>query len=748
MPTPGNNITNYLRVKTAFNSLKSTIFGGKPIDNFDLRINRAITRISKQRTNKDILNQSETLRSVMTKGLNSSSFDHNLMLNFLQNQEVITRYSRYINAEELCYSIPQCARALSVLSNSIISPDTITKDSIQILGSELDSELEKKAISDLKSIRKVLEIDDLIGDIISDTLKLGDQFIEICDYKSGEVPITQSLLTEQRIRKNNGNHTELNIAELTKPVEITRHVLKENGEYEEKKQKIKITIVEDVEKPLSEDDQRILKEANNDLGSTDQKMAKPLINVRLIKHDPRRVIKIQSIKYKLNLGYLVIPGNTMFLSGVGTPTIPGYQTSASTVTGSLAVDYNAIYGMDDMYLQTMKIIKKYIEDNSEDLSIEKDELIILLKNAIKDMDNNNIQEIKFRYVPPERMQHFYLNLTPNFPYGESIFQRIMFGGKLLIALEAAVTMKRVTDSSEKRIIYLEANAPRNIRTVMTDMQEAFKRRKYSVDTMANVASIPSMITSFEDIYLPMHNGKKYVEFDMLAPAVNVQQATDDLKYFRDKILSGLDVPAAFLNVEENLSNKSILAHESSMFAETILAYQKVFSKHLKSMFSNIYKFVFQELLPKEIQITFPAPKSLQMEKTAENMEVLQRIVQAGQGLKIPEDYLINKYVDKDEEEIDNIMARAILKPASLDQILQQQQSGGMGGGMDMGGGMGGPEPPQGPPPPQGQQGPPPPGGQPMQESYARKIQTRGSLTQAESRLREQLHKKLGHKPVD
>ena len=94
------------------------------------------------------------------------------------------------------------------------------------------------------------------------------------------------------------------------------------------------------------------------------------------------------------------------------------------------------------------------------------------------------------------------------------------------------------------------------------------------------------------------------------------------------------------------------------------------------------------------------------------------------------------------------MARAILKPASLDQILQQQQSGGMGGGMDMGGGMGGPEPPQGPPPPQGQQGPPPPGGQPMQESYARKIQTRGSLTQAESRLREQLHKKLGHKPVD
>lgn len=710
------NTMPYMRIKNALNTLKSTIFG-RPVDNFDIRINKALNRVSRHVTNKEILNYSETMKSVLTNSISSNKFDNNIMLNILQNQETQYRWGRYSNAEEIVYCIPHCSRALNVLSNSIISPDSITKDSIKILGGDLSNREQEEFISNLKTIREVLEIDDMIGDVISDTLKYGDQFVEIADFKSEEIPITQSLLlaeSEVLDQTNPKDAARLNhlkediLSSNNKKFPIKYKILKE-GELVEEKKDLKLTLTIDHEYKNNLNENKNLSESDILLEKNASKKRDSLVNIqdlRLIVHDIKRVIKIQTKRQTLNLGYLVLPQGGMYSASLQSPSLPGFQSNSATgstagIGSSSAYDYGNMFGLDAVYLEIIKMIKKYVRDTSE-IEINKQELLKMLEIAIRDMDDNNGPELRVRYVSPERMQHFYITNKTFYPYGESIFQKISFGAKLLIALESAVTMKRISQSTETRLISVESNAPRQVATIINALKDAMYRRKFSLDTMGSVGSIPSMLTSFETIYLPMHNNKKYVEFDTLNPSMNVHEATEELKYFRDQILSGLDVPAAFLNVEENLSNKSILAHESSMFAETILAYQKTFSKHLKFLFSKVYNYVYGQNLPKDVSITFPAPKFLEMEKAAEATEVVSRIVQAGEALNIPKEYFINKYLDIDYDDLNKFLVGKMVRPPEpIDAANQQSQSGQPGGMMpgdqEYGGNAGIPEQGFGPP---------------------------------------------------
>jgi hypothetical protein len=292
-------------------------------------------------------------------------------------------------------------------------------------------------------------------------------------------------------------------------------------------------------------------------------------------------------------------------------------------------------------------------------------------------------EMKIRYVPPERMEHFEINNQTFFPYGESIFHKVMFNCKLLIALETAITIKRISDSSEKRIMYIEASSNRKVRNVIEEIKESLKRRKHSVDKFDQISSIPSMITSYEDFYVPQIRGQKTVEFDTLPASVQIQQIVYELKFFRDTIIGALEVPPAYLGSEEGLSNKAALAHESALFAETILSYQKSFTKHLFSLYNKIFRLVNndEKRIPTNINITFPPPKMLQTEKENEHYQMVSQLITTLKEFGIPMEYLKKKYLNFDWSEIDkfetntNLDTKSEPKPDPFEDT-----GGGLGGG--------------------------------------------------------------------
>lgn len=647
----------------------------KVLDQIDVILNRVEDTI----INKNSMNYAELVRKTMSSVISNDTFQ-NVSSDVFMSYDIFDRLVRYANAEEICDFIPYCARALKVIADETLAPDKITKDVINFLEEAKTSDRSNVSLSRIRSINKTLNLEEYLHEIVYETLKLGDQFVEVCDYMDEDVPITQSLLMESenggtRLPKNFFNHDgtlneqlveqEISMIEPI-PIEYPVYMEGKNGRVIEDVRKIDVTPVI-VEASAKKENEKI------DIGQ-----------LRLILHDPRFVIKLQTKRYKLNLGYLILPrpsdgvfGSNMLAPGRSTGSM-GCSSSNTIHTGMLTQRFRDFVGVDKIYSDVIDTIKKHI--GNKDLTVDKKEIMTLLTRAIKDFDSERNLRFIIRYVPPDRMQHFGINTRRFFPYGEGIFFKTSFSAKLLIAFETALAIKRVSDSSDKRVIYVETGIPRNVRSLIEEIKEAHKKRKFSLDTMGNIGSIPSMVTSYEDYYLPQNKGKRYVEFDTIPNPINLRDIADELKLFRDNLVASLEVPPSYLNLEENLSNKSALSFENALFARTIVSYQTRLSKPLNSLFSKIYRLVYGEPLPIGVKATFPPPTMLELERETEHIEVISRLINSLKEFGIPLEYLKRKYLPFDWKEVEKYDNLGKIDEKSGDKPPDDMGMSGMGGG--------------------------------------------------------------------
>lgn len=615
--------------KLNLNKLKKTI----GIEDKGDKIDKVLSKLDNNLINKDFSNTLDMVKKHISDSISDESpqLFNNVLPTIMNMWENRSRLYRYVNYDEIVDSIPYCSRALNVLSSEIVAPDDITKQSVTILEHNkkmIDEETYKDELSFLRNIKDDLDVEDMILDIVSDTLKYGDQFIEIMNIESGDKAVTQSFLTESN------DYSE-------KPINSARNNVTIMKEGKEVSVNIELEIVESSRK---EDK----KNKDNKKEPTD------LDKIRLIKHDPRFIIKIQSKKYRTCLGYLVLPNSEWSSDLLSNPGSMGAQQSkvSSTMSYNGAYsDYSNMQGINKIYRSMLDIVKRHL-GSSKEPHINKNETINILSNFIKGIENLENGKIVVRYVPVDNMEHFALNNGKFFPYGESIFNKSMFQAKMLIALMAATTIKRLTDSTDRRIVYVETSRGRYERNYIQEVKDALQKKKISLDSFGSIASIPSMLTTFEHIFIPQIHGKRPVEFGELPRAVNIRDLSDELKYFRDVLVASLDVPPSYIGLEENNSTKNTLSQESVVFARTVVAYQKFFSKHMKKLFEKIYKYTNENPLKGEFLIAFPPPKFLQIEILSEHLDAGARIIDNLERYGVPKDLSKKKYLSIDWDEVE------------------------------------------------------------------------------------------------
>lgn len=621
---------------SSIKNIVKSIFGSRNLSSLD-SVDTTLRNMSDKISSSSSASYAELMRDAISNNIDSSIFNSK-NYNLLESEETKSRLTRYYNAEEIVNYIPYCARALKVIADGIVSPDNITKDVIQIIRSNKLLEQDENKIADIKKIITELNMDEHILNIVPETLKKGDFFVEFCNYKTDDVPITKTLLSE-----DSNDFMDYKITPFT--------FIMENDKKEDCKIEVEVELLVEFDK---ENTLELINEDNIEI--PENKPKKPtednhsLNDIKLILHDPGLVVKLQTKKYSLNLGYLILPTNQ---SG---------SDPLSTLKYSMNMSSDNSTVIETLYKDVIKIVSKYV--NANDLKIDKKEVMDLLKKAIIDTEDEtpNKKKVQIRYVPPNRMEHFTLDSQTFFPYGESIFYKLTFPAKMLIALETALTIKRLSDSSEKRIFYIEAGGlPRNVRNMIEEIKMMMKKRRHSIDSLGNISSIPSTITTFEDYYIPTNGGKRYVEFDKLDKTTDIRDVTEELKFLRDNLVAGLNVPPPFLSIEENLSNKSALSHENSIFTESLISHQLNFSKHLQSLVGKIFKYTRKEELPLGISITFAPPKVLQFERESEQVDVASRMIQTLSEYDIPKEYLVKKYLPNiDWEEVEKFRVESKL----------------------------------------------------------------------------------------
>lgn len=683
-------------LNTRLNKIKDILVGknSKSLD----KIDDIIDDLSKSVLNKDRMNYIDIIKDKITQSI-TGRYDNplkDLDSTLLQDIENRTRLKRYINSEEIIDNIPYASSAIQILADETVSPDDITKQSIQFLNTNIMSEEEKKDL-DLDYIRKInesLNIDDLLSDIVYNTMKYGDQFVEICDIKSKEAPITQALLSE-------GSSQEY-VNDLKKIQEdpIKFEYLQENTENHQSIKKsfnLKLEVYMDkldtVDVSELSNDGSITKRRKREIDRKNEEFVN-INNVRLVMHDPAYVIKIQSKRFRLCLGYLVLP---KYESTVGLdPSGCSSSASSSALYSPMGIGSNIptiLSGVDTLYLKLIKIIKKYT--HNDDLSINKNETQDILNRVVREIEDAGDSVLRIRFVSSEQMEHFVTTNLRFYPYGESILYKSFFSAKLLILQEVATAMKRMSDSIDRRIWKVETGLSRQAKNSIDTLKQALKKRKISLDTFGSISTIPSMLTAYEDLYVPVTKGKAFVDTETMSPTTNSRDAAEELKFFRDSFVASLRVPPSYIGLEENTTNKANLSQQSQIFARVIISTQKTFSKHLSGLFRKIYKFTKKKPMPKII-ITLPPPKLLQVEIMAEHVRTSKEIIDSLDELDIPKEYSKKKYLNFDWDDLDRFKAKQKLedkgKPKEIkpeDQLYGTGLGGGGFGGNSFGTDIGG-----------------------------------------------------------
>jgi hypothetical protein len=697
------NNSGIKRISKALADIRLNLISSRDYSKIDSEIDRSIDKLTVSDLNVNTINYAETMKQYMTKSIDTNSINKEVTANILNTPETLARFGRYSNAEEVIYNIPQCSRALKVLASGILSPDNVTKTSLSILASEdSDADNVKEILNNIKLINKEIKFEDFLDTAITETLKYGDKFIEICSYKSKEIPITQSMYLQERIiYESTGRvgeppqkmRTKIHNVQYDEP---TQFLNEDDVQYFNKfNKKVYLNIVEDGSPNELNFSQSLLheKRSRRNRKAKEEKLFENIEEVRLIQHDPRRVVKLQTERFKVNLGYLILPEGSEDMAGLGMVGMSstaggGYSSGGATPIAS-GLQNDVFKGVEGLYVDLIKMIKRHV--NSNDLKVNKKEMKEMLARLVKDLETDSDKsEIKIRYVPPERMEHFMINDRIHFPYGEGIFEKTMHAAKELIALKTAVTVRRITDAVDKRVIYIESTMARNSRNIMTSFREALRKRKFTMNSLSNISTIPSQMTNFEDYILTQKNGKRSVEFDTIPTTSSIRDIAEELKFFRDELVSSLDVPPAFIGIEENVNGKSTLAHESALFAETILSYQKVFNIHIFRFFNNLHKLLYGRSVPDTINITLQPPKMLAISTELEHLETVSRIMELSTSLGIEKETLRKRYVPVDWEEEEDVKVKDQLNKRgeaskkSDDDIFGGGMMGGMGG-MGMGG---------------------------------------------------------------
>jgi hypothetical protein len=251
-------------------------------------------------------------------------------------------------------------------------------------------------------------------------------------------------------------------------------------------------------------------------------------------------------------------------------------------------------------------------------------------SRLEGLDPENPEYVKFliesstsehRYKSTERsatreelenyeVAHFRLLSDSNYlPYGKSQVEGGRKIYKQLTLMEDAMLIHRIMRAPEKRIFKLDIGniPPAEVDNYMQQVINKMKKAPVVDETTGDYNLKYNMQNITEDFFLPVRGSDSGTNIESL-PGLTYE-ATEDIEYLKNKLLSALRIPKAFLGFEEQIGSKATLAAEDVRFARTIERIQRItLSELTKIAIVHLYAQGYQDsdLVDFELDLTNPS----------------------------------------------------------------------------------------------------------------------------------------------
>ena len=305
-------------------------------------------------------------------------------------------------------------------------------------------------------------------------------------------------------------------------------------------------------------------------------------------------------------------------------------------------------------------LKNFIQEIPRDLNL--------------DMPSNTIPK-KHIFLDKNQIVHFRIhNSDPGFyPYGKSILSSAMQAFRSLRLMEEAMLVYRLTRAPERRVFYIDiGNMPASKAEAFIERQKAkFKKEKFFDPRTQAVDERYNPLSADEDYFVPTRKDSKASRIETLPGAQNLGEV-EDVKYFRDKLLSALKVPKDFI-VEKDGSpeRKANLSQLDVKFARAVVRLQREVEIGLTTMVKRHLKLRrFPSMSLRDFKIFLSPPSDIYEKRRLELDDNKTRVVQAVKGLQLfSDEYLYKTYFNMTDKEIEDMKKK--VKEEQMELAEQQ-----------------------------------------------------------------------------
>jgi hypothetical protein len=630
------------------------------------------------------------------------------------------RIRSYHNYNLIYKLIPQMKEVLDTYVENIFSPNNFTKESlgykINVDADEDDQDYRKK----LAEIERIYKIEVKIKKYVEDALKLGDCFVAVLPF--GE-EIT-NLLQETWLKEEEDkaimalSESSLSLEEklLTEGLELLAEDTFLNEEFdlfyehvnaELIKQKLPAPKIDEAKKlfiksintfvsesfNLSYDCFSLLKEdlTNRDSFIRDNDINKYLnivqnvdknkkadkekgnileLNGSIIKVLPQdRVVKIAIGKNCI--GYFLIEaydleGYSKFArtGAIGYDIYNFFQTSVEPRAGGLfrnkdELVYNII---TRQFLN--KINKKFISNNPQFKEI--------IYAMLRQHDLFKRFQMKATFIPEKYVVQFTPNSIEENEYGTSIYENSIFMAKIYLATLVSTLMMKLTRSADKRAFYIEVGVEGEQEAAVASFVNDIKGKDIKMAGLDDVNYILNNVGRFEDMYVPVFNGQKPVDMEIV-PGQDADVNDEFLGFLKNSIVAGCGVPPTFIEQIEQVDFVKTLSMLNGKFSKKVLMVQSVlkdsFNKFIRLLFENEYLVNTKndednKLNPALIDVTLPPPESIFTAQLSEDFSSAEAYAEGILNIMV-NDSDSTEYASDNEKE----MVRASLKTRLLKERI-------------------------------------------------------------------------------
>ena len=279
-------------------------------------------------------------------------------------------------------------------------------------------------------------------------------------------------------------------------------------------------------------------------------------------------------------------------------------------------------------------------------------------------------------LQPWQIIHFKIEDKEKLPYGCSLLDAGVGTYRKLSLLEDVMLVYRISRAPERRVFYIDVGNLNKVeaRQFLERVKNQYRAASF-LDEQGNINKKAHVLSITSDIFVPIREGSQGTKIETLAGG-QALESIDDMKYFRDKILRTMNIPAAYMGDEADRSRGS-LAQLDIKFSRFIERIQAQIIKGLNKIaalelfFQGAKKTDLNEF---EIELTPPSniKEITEIDLINQKMGLLQTI----QQLTIfPTEWMLKNIMRFSDKEISDIL---LYKKLEQGENPQTAETGGAG----------------------------------------------------------------------